>query len=294
MRETWSDEPLDRLQALADEGGRAAQGLPGTQVRLLGARRRRRRLATTTGAVVMAVAVVAGGAFAALDRLGGTSIEPADPSPTRPVDPSPTGPAGPSPSEPAGPRPTVIPPDYRIDRELADYGSDGEVQGPSADIEAEPFQACERTGWPENTVPIDQLGVRSTAAGDIRHIRLVRLYGDAEAADAVVRGLVDVVAGCSGERDGGTVMKYEGEQTTLGDGGLKVLISFEVDGLPVLGMEQLHAIRVGSAVLIVSESGEYEPGSDVAQTWVDDLTDVARSLADDLRECLAGASCPSG
>lgn len=294
MRETWSDEPLGRLRALAREGGRAAQSLPGAEVRALGARRRRRRTAATAGAVVMAVVVVAGGAFAALDRLGSPLLEPTDPSPTMSADPSPTRSTDPSPTEPAGPLPTVIPSDYEIDRDLPDPGGDGDVQGPSADVEIDPFLVCELNGWLGTAAVTDQVGARSSGPADDNHVRLVRLYSNAEEADAVVLGLSEVLGECYDEQpEGDTVVNYSVERTTLGDNSVMALTSYDWNGLPTLGMEQMHVIRVGAAVLIVGESGEYLPGSDVVQTWIDDLTGMAQTMADDLRACLEHTSCPA-
>jgi hypothetical protein len=267
MPEFTSNEPSDRLRSLADAGGRAARALPGAQVRALGTRRRRRRMTATVGASLAAVAVVVGGAFAAINQLGVFRVEP------------------------AAPIPTTIPDGYPIDRDLPDYGGDGDVQGPGPEIEGDEFTLCGAVVLPGDVVPIDRLGVRSVAP-EFQHLRLVQLSEAPDEAEAVIRQGAEAGADCPrDDLGGGTVAEHVVEPTPLGGGGVVVLTRYEMDGLPVLGVEQRHLVRLGAAVLMVYESGEYEPRSDLERGWIDELTDVTRTMADDLRACLEDESC---
>jgi hypothetical protein len=78
------------------------------------------------------------------------------------------------------------------------------------------------------------------------------------------------------------VVLHTSEPTSLGDDGYIVLTHWEADGMPVLGAAQRQLVSVGAAVLMVSESGEYESRSDAEREWIDELSELTRSLVGDL------------
>lgn len=284
MPDTSANEPLDQLRSLAETAGRAAHGMPGAQARALGTRRRRRRLTAATGTALLAVATFAGGVYAAISPMGQQPPEPVAPAPTT----RPSEPASPDPTPDPAPAPTTIPPDYRIDGNLPDYGSDGSTQGPNADVAVRDLTLCGEAVFPGDVDPVDRLGVVYEAP-EYEHVRLVQLYGDASEADAVMQQIADAVASCpemeyesdiSPDLTGATL--YDLETTSVGDNSFVVTTQYEVGGEPTLGMELHQLVRVGSAVLLVAETNEGDPRSETVDDATAELTDTARTLAEDL------------
>ncbi|NED99763.1 hypothetical protein [Phytoactinopolyspora halotolerans] len=278
MPENTSNEALEQLRSLADAAGRAASRLPGQQVRARGARRHRRRATAGAAAAVAVIVAFVGGGYAVIGEPRSSSVQPADQSPSPTVVPSPS-----SPTADPSTFPTAIPSDFPIDRDLPDYGSDGEQQGPAADVEIREFAPCGVPGFPVDIVPIDRLGVRY-AAPELEQFRLVHLYANTREADVALAQVADAVAECpQEERDSGSVAGHSLGRTSLGDDSLVVVTRYATDAVPQLGVDQLHIVRTGPAVLVVTAFGAYEPRSDLEGEWIDETTDLVRSLADDLQ-----------
>lgn len=300
-----SDE-LDRLRSLAAAGQGAAQGLPGEKVRALGGRRHRRRVTAVLLGTAVVIAAVAGGAVAALGGLT-QHTEPVAPAPTlseppsddesnpptdtsspsdttpstSPTDPEPSDP--PETSEPDSPV-QVIPDDYPLDRKLPDYGGDGSQQGPRERLNLllDP-RPCGARSFLQSADVADQRMLQYRAP-EVVHSRALLLFQDEQQAALAMQEVARAVDFCPEDEmdDGVTVVKYQREATSIGDESLVIVRTQETNELPALGTEQHHFVRVGNAVMMVNESGEYMYDSKAGRDALRELTQLVDTLEDDM------------
>jgi len=232
-------DPFETLKHL-DEGP-AVPALPASEVRRLGDRMRRRRTVARTVGAACAVAVIATGGVA----LGGNLTRSAPPA---------APPAAPTDQWRAD-----IPRDFPLDQGFPeDRFIEDELVPPGPDVKVfEKLEACGRVGFP-TTEPEARLGTKFTQPEDFR-TRLLTTYADESSARAVLTNLVDVFDSCPREPSDGTqgsVTLTEVRQWSVGDEGYVALRTYEYDGRPVIGLEQVHVIRVGNAILLVSTAND--------------------------------------
>lgn len=225
------------------------------------------------GLVAVAVALVTVPvAVVASDRLDLSSApRPSTPTTSQPSEPptTSTGPA-PSPTSPATERPdpftpasydgwlVMIPAHVSVSEGLPADGGDFER---SADAVTESF--CGTDGLPLAGV-LDAR--RDGAVGpEFADLRDLRLYADDAAAHALLVRVREAGTGCPEDEHGGTRWLTDVASADLGDEAVRVVRTYETDGLVNLGATFWHAVRVGNAVLVTAQSGEYLPGDTLGQ-----------------------------
>ena len=253
--------------------------LPAAEVRRLGDRRRRRQAAATGLAVAALVAVVGvgvslvrGPAQTAVDPAlpPSPSVEatggPLDPTPA-PVDgtpvPDPTAPPAqgldPEPTprpEPTGPR--EIPASYPLATGWPERTEPGEgygLTGPNRVLGALGFTACGITvydGPAQDRLRADWRNVEDFRA------RQLTTYADAENAVGAVAGLVERYRSCPREPEPdetGVLQHHAVARTEVGGESWAFADYSTLDGYPAMGLTVTHVIRLGRAVLVLTESG---------------------------------------
>jgi hypothetical protein len=254
------------------------------------------------GLVAVAVALVTVPvAVVATDRFDLSSApRPATPtpSPDEPTDapetatspaPSPTS----SPTERPDPfTPTsyggwlaTIPPDVTVSEGLPADGGDFER---SADAVTEPF--CGTDGLPLAGV-LDAR--RDGAVGpEFADLRDLRLYADDAAAHALLVRVRDTAAGCPEDEHGGTRWLTDVGSADLGEESVRVVRTYETDGFVNLGATFWHVVRVGNAVLVTAQSGEYLPGDTLGQGIENHERTIAPIIAGLCQFAATGCAAP--
>lgn len=235
-------------------------------VRRRGDRMRRRRAAGSAVGAALAVALVVGGGLTLADGLGAASA----PAPAPPATQPPSDSPAPSPAPEDGWR-TSIPAGLPIAEDLRRPTSvEEELAGPGADVEVfdVPFEACGREAL--LGAGVDRLGVRF-GAPEHYDGRQLTVYVDEAAARRVLLAVTGVYEQCPehvypGQPDTAavsTVIPVE-----LGEEGFVVERTFTTDGMRSTGLELLHLVRVGNALLVTSLSNE---GGSTDETVADQL-----------------------
>lgn len=240
--------------------------LPAEEVRRRGDRLRRRRTALAAAGATLGAVVVVGGGLA----LGGGLPSASGPAPAPPASrapdpaPRPTGDAGPTGDATAAPAPdgewrTTIPAGFPLAEDLEKPTStEEELAGPGRDVRVFdlPFEACDRSvdlGAPE-----DSLAVRHTAP-EWYDGRVLQVYADDAAARQVLLELVRLYEFCEEDVFPGppdTVVDATIRPVPHGEEGYLVTRTYSVDGMRVPGLELLHVVRVGNALLVANLSNE--------------------------------------
>lgn len=264
--------------------------LAAPEVRRRGDRMRRRRTLLRAAAAACAIAVVATGGVA---LAGGGLTDPAPPPPaTEPPSPSPR-PSGSASPEVVEWR-TGIPDGFPLDLGFPEDRFDGdELKGPAADVV--PFADVEACG--DRIFPtvraVETLGSTFSRPEDWRARQLLT-YPDDVTARASIAALVDGFRGCPRQR-------YEGppESATLtdvvelgsGDEGYVVVRTYESDGFRGIGLELVHAVRVGNAVLVATVANEGGGAQADVNRQLDEQSALVSQLVDQM--CVFSASgCP--
>lgn len=220
------------------------------------------------GLVAGAVALVAVPvAVVATDRydLGGAP-DPVAPTSTAPA-PPPVPTDTPSPSDRPADRftpaaydgwRTTIPPDLVVSEGLPADGGDFER---AADAVTEPF--CGTDAFPVDGVTDAR---RDGATGpEFADLRDLRVYADDAAAHALLVRARKAVRTCPEDEFGATLWLSEASDAALGEEAVRVVRTYETDGMVNLGATFWHLVRVGNAVLVTAQTGEYLPGDTLGQ-----------------------------
>lgn len=198
----------------------------------------------------------------------------AGPSPTTSPSPSPTRPA------PDG-HDRVVPADFPlIDR----YPSDEGVEGPQYGLERP-----SRTRPPLDLAPCaravplpahtDLVRAGWDNVEDYRERQLVTFASAPEAA-AYVERIAQAYRDCPRHPDEQGATVHRVAPTELGDNGVVVSTRFETpEGWPAVGLVTLHAVRVGSAVLLASTSTEGGAGPDPEADAADQVVRDSAAIA---------------
>lgn len=251
-------DPIDSLAHLTP--GDPVDQPPASEIRRRGAALRRRRAATIAiGAAVAVAAVVVPAAL--LNR------------PDLPIDPATDDPSSTQTEDPTNAVVTEVPDDFPIEIGLSTRdqieqfgpGERGEIG-----TELEPFAPCGEQIWPADG--IDTLDV-SSSAPEFWETRQLATYASADDAVAVIEAARAALDGCT-EYPGGDAQVLE---VLDGDTGYDdVTFGFyEASGMP--GGTVVQLVRVGSAVVLLSASGEYT--ADSIQSGADDLTWASQEIA---------------
>ncbi|MDP2775374.1 MAG: hypothetical protein Q8O61_17610 [Nocardioides sp.] len=254
-------DPIDELENF--DPGAPMTPLPPSEVRRLGDRHRRRRTAGIALAAAAAVAVVATGS-AVLAGGEPRALDPAAPNPT--VTTSPSGPL--VPDSPTTEPPFVdsddIPEGFPLAAGWPDRHEPGEkgLIGPAPDLEVlDRFEVC---GSPlPAPAPVDRLGASWADVEDYRY-RLLLSFDDADAAIAYQAQFLDTYRACprTEEDADGFVTVHDALRTQVGGESWAVVRTFEYLGAPAIGLEVVHVIRLGRALLIDTAATEGGGGPD--------------------------------
>lgn len=251
-------DPIDALTHLSP--GEPVEQPPAAEIRRRGNALRRRRTATiAVGALVAIAAVVV--PLSLLNR------------PDLPVEPATDDPTSTQTQEPTDAVVTQIPDDFPIETGLSTRDVI-EHYGPAArgeiGTELEPFTPCGEQIWPADGV--DTLDV-AVSAPEWWETRQLATYASADEAVAVLEAAREALDGCS-SYPGGDAQTLE---VLDGDTGYDdVTFGFSSSsGMP--GGTVVQLMRVGSAVVLLSASGEYT--ADSIQSGADDLTWASQELA---------------
>lgn len=271
----------DPFEPLRDLDARAPMDAPSpADVRRRGDQIRRRRRAATSLAAAVAIAAVAVPTASLVGGDDRTAPAPVAPGPSEPntaTDPAtpptteatPTDPTDPT-SQPGDPSavPTTIPDDFPLTAGWPDP-ADAEdperaLTGPSPDLEDPLFDyaACgEALPLPE---PADRLRAIYRSAEDTRTRQLLT-FADAQQAVAFIGDVVAFYRACPAEPGGPQSPAYQRAvvETTIG-GQSYAIGAFPPADQPVGSTQVLHAIRLGSAVLLDTTEGEGGTSDDVA------------------------------
>jgi hypothetical protein len=250
------------------------------------------------GLVAVAVALVTVPvAVVASDRLDRSSApRPTDEAtwpPTQPTEAPETssGPA-PSPTSPATERPdpftpasydawlVTIPPEVTVSAGLPADGGDYQR---STGAVTESF--CGADGLPvAGVLDTRRNGMVGPEFADLRDLRL---YADDAAAHDLLVRVREAAEGCPEDEHGRTRWLTDVTGPDLGEEAVRVVRTYETDGLVNLGATFWHVVRVGNAVLVTAQSGEYLPGDTLGQGIESHERTIAPIIA---RLCEFGAS----
>lgn len=138
--------------------------------------------------------------------------------------------------------------------------SPGELgrEGPARTIDSLQFAVCSTSF--DDPGYADRLRADWSDVEDQRKRQLTSYAEDDEAVDAV-RSLADFFRACPAEDfDDGLTRVAEVIRTAVGDESWAMVRHFERGGAPVLGLEIIHLVRVGRAVLIDTMANEGRGG----------------------------------
>ena len=235
--------------------------LPADEVRRRGDRDRRRRTLAAAAGSALAVVLVVGGGLALTGGLGSQAgpppLPPATQLPSETAEP--TADPTPEPAPDGAAWRTTVPAGFPLAADLDEPRStDEELAGPGRDVRVfdVPFEACRRSS--DLGAPVDTLAVRHTAP-EWYDGRVLQVYGDAAAARQVLFELVRLYEFCDEDVFPGppdTVAAATIRPVPHGEEGYVVTRTFSVDGGRTPGLELLHAVRVGNALLVSSLSNE--------------------------------------
>lgn len=250
---------------------------------------------TVAGLVALAVALVTVPvAVVASDRLDPSSApRPSTPTTSLPTDPTEAPPTStgtatssaterPDPFAPASYDDwlTTIPADVSVSDGLPVAGGGFER---STDAVTESF--CGTDGLPLAGV-LDAR--RDGAVGpEFADLRDLRLYADDAAAHDLVARFREAGVSCPADEHGGTRWLTDVASADLGEEAVRVVRTYETDGLVNLGATFWHVVRVGNAVLVTAQSGEYLPGDTLGQGIASHERTIAPIIA---RLCEFGAT----
>lgn len=266
--------------------------LPAAEVRRLGDRRRRHRTGLRTLGAAVAVAVVTTGGIA----LGTSRPDAAPPPPAAGQDESPTPRPDPTPDT-APVLTTAIPAGFPLTQgypAVAPGSDEQELVGPDPTVQ--PFADAGACGRPLEATEeaTDRLAVRFQQPEDYR-ARELTTYPSVAAARAVLSTLVTGYEDCPREDyagDPSSALDTDVRRTGLGDQGYVVVHTFESDGYPTVGLEQIHLVRVGNALLRSSTSTEGSPDPQAVDEAVQNESTVLRPVVAAM--CVfAGSGCES-
>ncbi|MDO9494977.1 MAG: hypothetical protein Q7J48_04680 [Nocardioides sp.] len=150
------------------------------------------------------------------------------------------------------------------------------LTGPAPDVKVlERFTVCD-AALP--TAPsLDRLGAAWTDVEDYRY-RLLLTFEDADGAIAYQRQLVDAYRACPRTEDGeGSASLNDVRQTRVGGESWAIVRTFEYLDAPAIGMEVIHVVRLGRALLVDTTSNE---GGGGAAPDADVNAQIARQTAD--------------
>jgi hypothetical protein len=224
---------------------------PAEQVRRRGERIRRRRTAGQVLAAAVLVGAVATGGFL-LDGSASRTTPPPGP-----VD---------RPSERADPVRVDL---TRVDltRGFPTHG-DASVTGPGARVPAfSDFRVCGGAYPGDRPDPLQRLGVTMQAPEDFR-AREVTVFADAATAQAGLDHFVGLFESCPEDpaEGGSAVSRNEVRPVAVGDDARSILRTYVTDSMPQLGMEIVHAVRVGNVLLLTSQHDEGSGALDMRQS----------------------------
>ncbi len=255
------------------------------------------------GLVAVAVALVTVPvAVVAADRLDPSSApRPSAPSPSRSSEPTEApetsaGPA-PSPTSPATDPPDPFTPasyDEWVATIPADVSVSAGLPADSGDIArsggAVTESFCGTDGLPLTGV-LDAR--RDGAVGpEFADLRDLRLYADDAAAHALLVRVREVARGCPEDEHGGTRWLTDVGSADLGEEAVRVVRTYETDGVVNLGATFWHVVRVGNAVLVTAQSGEYLPGETLGQGIENHERTIAPVIAGLCEFAVTGCATP--
>jgi hypothetical protein len=249
-------DPIKDLENFNSEG-LPVHPLAPSEVRRLGDRMRRRRNAAAVVAGVAAVAVIAAPVALFAGRDNSTAPAPAPPSSTSTsADVDVTTPPSP---EPIRVLVKEIPDGFPLaagwpDDDLAESEKDGRT-GPDRKLDSLQFTLCDTTF--DDPEYVDRLRANWTNPEDYRD-RQLTTYADADQAVAAVKALADFYRACPRGQEGGDgyTPVSEVRRTQVGGESWALMKGYEFAGAPAIGLEILHVIRLGRAVLVDRISGE--------------------------------------
>lgn len=158
-----------------------------------------------------------------------------------------------------------IPDDFPLaagwpDEETVEPGPRNGLEGPGRQVAALRFEAC--GGQLDDPGSRDRLGARWTNVEDHRS-RELRSFADAGEAAGYVAALVGLYRSCpTEERGDGYTRVTEVRRTGVGGGSWAVVRGTEREGAPAVGLEVLHVVRLGRAVLVDAAANEGGAGQD--------------------------------
>jgi hypothetical protein len=148
---------------------------------------------------------------------------------------------------------TEVPAGFGVSRGLPDDG--GDFQRVDRSVAAE---LC-GPGWLAGGREVD--AVRDGATGpEYADLRDLRLFADDRAAHRFLARAAEIAAGCPEEVHGPTVWSHASLDPGLAEESLRVVRTYETDGMVNAGADWWDVVRVGNAVLVTATGGEYLPG----------------------------------
>lgn len=154
-------------------------------------------------------------------------------------------------------------------------GEDGLTE-PAPDVEVlERFEVCDAP-LPE-PAPVDRLGAAWSNVEDYRY-RLLLTFEDADAAIAYQSELFELYSSCprTEEDADGYSTAIAVRRTQVGGESWAAVRSFEFQGAPAIGLEVVHVIRLGRALLVDTAATEGGGGPDLE---ADALAQIDRQTA---------------
>ncbi len=169
------------------------------------------------------------------------------------------GPGTTTTSVPVEPAPdATVPADFPLASgfpERSEPGPGNGLVGPGPDVEVLDVPAVCRRGLPAADA-VDRLATRWSGPEDYRS-RLLVTFADAEAAIEWQARFLNTYRLCPEEAGSdGYVSLNDVRRTAVGGESWAVVRTFELQGAPAVGLEVLHVVRVGLAVLVDTTSGE--------------------------------------
>lgn len=95
--------------------------------------------------------------------------------------------------------------------------------------------------------------------------RDLRVFPDDRAAHAFLRQATSSTEGCPEEQHGATRWIHTVSPATPGEESIRIIQTYETEGLPNAGATWWDVVRVGNAVLVTATGGEYVPGETLGQ-----------------------------
>jgi hypothetical protein len=152
-----------------------------------------------------------------------------------------------------------IPDDIPLDKGLPRSDGDFTLQRIASEADRQVLNLCGELRLVEGSVAIGGWRASGPEYGETHQLRL---YESDTAAHQAFASVVERMGTCTRDRLGTSTTLFELRDSAVDESeeGISIVETYESDGMSMLGAQFFELARVGNALLVTANSGEYSPG----------------------------------